>query len=93
MNRVIWKYSLEEPGFTTGIQLFAGAKFVRFGSQNDGLFVWFEHHTSYQQQHREFLVVGTGRGIPDGATHLGSIELDDEVWHLYELKVATHEAS
>lgn len=49
---------------------------------------WWESDDTEPVVRRTFVVVGTGRPIPDGARHRGTTDRTSRglVWHLYELE-------
>jgi len=46
--------------------------------------LWIEHELSGEVEVRTFIVVGTGGYIEADAKHLGSMNADPFVWHVYE---------
>lgn len=33
---------------------------------------------------REILLIGTGQNIPDGTAYIGTVHIDEFIWHIYE---------
>lgn len=46
--------------------------------------MWVEVDTSTDTIPFEFHVVGTGHQVPNGTAHVGTVQMDVFVWHLYE---------
>lgn len=62
-----------------------GAKPLHFGEHNGELCLWVEVEHSGQFESRVFEMFAMGYEIPQGATHIGSVQHNGYVWHLYEI--------
>lgn len=82
--RAIVKYPLDIG--VTHLVLPVGAQFRYFGAQRDQLFAWFEIDDEVPLgDPRKHHVVGTGHRILPGGEYRGTVQVDQFVWHLYEL--------
>lgn len=73
----------ETPIRLTGLPLAVGN-----AVSGPGLESWAEHDSTKKEATHTFVIVGTGRSIPEGARYIGTAPRthDGFVWHLYELK-------
>lgn len=64
------------------------AKVVLVDTQGGVPTVWIddERDEAIHTMRRNFMVIGTGHPIPDGATHVGSLMQGAFVWHVYQLQ-------
>lgn len=84
--RTMFKYGV---GFHTAVYLPSDAKVRHFDTQNGEMFIWAEVNADelHLSRRRQFVVLGTGHAIPEGAVYVAS-HLQDRVsfvWHLFEL--------
>jgi len=84
MPRKVFKYQFQADGEPVTHNIPMGAKFLFAGMQNDCLFGWFEVDSEAKTDLRQFLIVGTGHGIPDDHDWRGSMQDGSYVWHIYE---------
>ena len=82
--RTIYKYCLSLIG-RQEIDLPMASKFVHLGEQDGEIFVWMEVYKKEEVTIRvPFFIFGTGHLIPDGITHISTIQMaNGYVWHLY----------
>jgi hypothetical protein len=84
--RTIHKFKIDFRG-TSPIPVSFNSTVALFAAQGDSVFVWIEYDPDKPIDHlyREFQVVGTGHGVPDGWKHVASTTtMPPFVWHLYE---------
>lgn len=75
----------------TELRLPTGAKVLHVGHQpREGdhvLVVWAECDFAAMQV-RQVRVVATGEYVPDGYEHVGTVQIGEFVWHLYQVRPA-----
>jgi len=84
MNTVILKQKLF---FTENIQrvlMPKGAKIVEVREEDRFPALWFQCDPSQEEETRSFLIRGTGHGIEDGFTYVGTVHDHPFVWHILE---------
>jgi hypothetical protein len=78
-----------EVGLDGPVQIGLTGDPVAFGAlgYGEGIEFWAEHNDAKMPVVRTFVIVGTGRRIPDGASYVGTAPRTYEglVWHLYQL--------
>ncbi len=82
---VIWKYTLD-PILTT-LQMPLGAKVLTVAAQDGEMRLWAEVESNRPGplQERQFMAVPTGIDMYcDDTTYVGTVFLDDLVFHIYE---------
>jgi len=81
--KTIWKRSIPYPGNYT-VELPKPAIIVKFGLDPAGeLCVWAEVEPEERLFRRDFCIIGTGHGVPEGKEYFDSVTKGDYVWHLY----------
>lgn len=85
MNRRIYKYRAPMPMTSSDIVLPKGAEVVHVGVQNAQLMIWAKVDPRAQLETRPFAVVATGHPFSESAIHVGTVVLEQLVWHLLEL--------
>ena len=84
MSRFVYKYRIPKIGDDFNVEIPLGAIFIKFGSQGNDLFFWFETREGAGKEPRLFRVFATGERIDENYTHLSSSLEEPFVWHLYE---------
>lgn len=88
--QTIHKYPFPErvfPGEPFVMKLPEGAQVRHFASQADHPCVWAQvEYGTPASVERDFVLIGTGREVPNGATYIGTIHNPAHlVWHLFEV--------
>jgi hypothetical protein len=91
-GRKVWKYTLEDSetkeALTSGIvEIPSGAKFLSAQAQNGVMTMWFLIDNRNTLMRRKFVVVGTGRPLPEERVeYLATVKLmgDNLIGHLFE---------
>ena len=92
MPTVIWKFPLDlfeagQNGARLKIEMPINARILHVGTQRDNPVLWAEVDDPSPSEWREFIIVGTGRMMPDDRTrYLGTTTTHDGTfdWHIYE---------
>jgi hypothetical protein len=85
--KVVWKFPLEAERRQT-IQMPTGAKVLKVDMQRGVPTMWALCERTWENEDREFLLVGTGVELPvEAGEHVGSfLARDGEfVWHVFEV--------
>lgn len=92
MPKVVYKYPLAMAEVST-IEIPYDASIVHVDKQGQTYCIWAEHGVDYpddndhkvpvMKQHT-FRIFGTGHLIPDGMSHIGSLQDGPFVFHVYE---------
>jgi hypothetical protein len=85
--KTIWKYQLPRIPHTRFV-LPRGAEIIHVGAQEGTLFLWALVDTEARPEAREIMLIGTGIPWPDLPRlhrHLGTVQLEEFVWHVFEL--------
>lgn len=81
--RTVFKYFVPTSEVTV-LKLRGDVKHV--GLMNNEIFVWAEHSDDKPEVEYHLQVFGTGRLIPRGAIHIGTVIVHDTyVWHIYQV--------
>lgn len=92
MTRVIWKFSLRVTDEQT-IAMSAGAKIQFVDTQHGSVCLWAEVEAPLPTENRIFRIHGTGHNnITDNEVYVGSCQMGQFVWHIYEVKDAAPSA-
>jgi hypothetical protein len=84
--KVVHKFSLEVNDELQTLRLPALARVVHCGIQDDVIRLWIEYpYPSEASISRHFRVFGTGQGITDDMTWVGTVQAPPFVWHVYEV--------
>lgn len=59
------------------------AKIIMVAEQHGAITIWFEHDNGPLTP-RTIHIHGTGHPFPAGQKHVGSLQMGEFVWHLYE---------
>lgn len=82
----IYKYQFDISGIVT-IEMPVGAQVLSFDTQNNTPTLWALVEPKADIEKRTFYIFGTGRDVPDnfdGSDHIGTVQIDGMVWHLFE---------
>ena len=82
--RTIWKYNLKMTGTSQVLKMPEEVLFLAVGSQRGVVCMWVELVEADESVERTFTVVGTGWLIKDGYIHIGTVQMEEYVWHVYE---------
>lgn len=87
--RTVWKYTfdLSRREFTRVLEIPEGSLVRHVGAQGDSVCMWIEVTPSdeWDRVLRVFKVVGTGHEVPPRSTYVGSCQMREYVWHVYEV--------
>jgi hypothetical protein len=84
MSIVVYKYPITIG--RTDLNLPVEAKIVHVGLDPSGApCLWAEVDPYSDRERRTFVIIGTGHGVPEKATHIGSVVDEMYVWHVYEI--------
>ena len=80
----IFKYPVPiKPEFTLEMPMYA--KVIAYQVQGGMPVIWAEVEETNDKVERKFITLGTGHEAPEfTGAHIGTIQLDGLVWHLYE---------
>ena len=81
--KTVLKYEIELADHV-GIYMPIGAKYLHVGVQNHGVMLWAEVDSEAYTKLKYFYLRGTGDQIPEDVKHIGSVQDEDYIWHLYE---------
>jgi hypothetical protein len=86
IKNTIYKFGPLEPSESwQEIKLREHYEIRHFGEQGGNLYLWAEVNPDCAPEMRQFMVIGTGWEVPEGALYWGSvISPSGYVWHLYE---------
>lgn len=94
MPKIIWKFEIPpspRPPMGTGmceVHMPVGSEIIYLDKQRGvpQLWVLFNPDT-VEHEYRKFLIVGTGKIVPDNTTYIGSWQMEDGelIWHLFEI--------
>lgn len=89
MSKQVWKYPIADIG-EVKIPMPYGSKVVFVAGDPSGISpaFWAEVDPAAAVVIRTFMIVGTGRELPNDAHHHGSGIQGPFAWHLYELYAA-----
>ena len=79
---VIWKYTLPAPRCTIDIP--EDYHLLGVGHQGTQIVFWAEVDPSATKVPVEFAAVNTGDSVPEGYVHLGTIAIEDIIWHIFK---------
>ena len=89
-QKKIFKYPLEpSPASTQPLDLPAGAEVLHVGEQYMGIQLWAKVDPNAEPETRFFRIYGTGQTLPDDAVHLGTVQMNPFIWHVFELTKPT----
>jgi hypothetical protein len=89
--RSVWKFELllsrgnalyEAGGMV--VPMPTGAEVIHVGTQEGRLYIWAIVDTIELMWPRKFLLAWTGQPIPSLYKHLGSVQIDELIWHVFE---------
>lgn len=83
---MITKYEIPiEDEFT--LQICSSSKFLSVQIQKGKPVIWLQENTAYPKMEKKFRIYGTGFELRDAVReiYLGTIQIDNLVWHLYEV--------
>lgn len=76
---------------TQQVQLPVGARIVRVAEQHGGISVWYLTDTdTVGVIIHHMRIVGTGDRVPDGWVYLGTADVGDFVFHVFEDRIPEH---
>jgi hypothetical protein len=84
----IFKYQLPLSG--GNIMMPHGAEILTAQIQNGTIMLWAQVYDDYEGvlEQRKFVILGTGMPvddqIADGLWHIGTVQMGDFVWHIFE---------
>lgn len=81
--RAIYKYTIPLAG-EVRIGMLAGAVPRHVCEQRGTICVWAEVDTEAGMVDRTFYVVGTGHPLPVGMAYIGTVHLNELVFHIYD---------
>ena len=80
--KTVWKYPLTGPGTIVTARKDAIPLHVSY-DPGGSTCVWLELDEAEDIATYEFIIVGTGHEVPEGAFYLGTIIQNIFVWHVY----------
>lgn len=81
----VWKYPLQFDLDNEFWMSGDGGRVVHVGEQCGSVMLWAEVSIGDRPKQRVFRIFGTGNAIPAKyATHVGTVQIDGFVWHVYE---------
>ena len=83
--RTVWKIELDLTDYQK-IMLPGRVKFLHVGEQDDKLMLWFECETDLADKVYLIGIHGTGHPIDQYEEYIGSVQMGQFVWHVYEEK-------
>lgn len=82
--KTIYKYILKITDRQL-VRMHEGANILTTANQRGELCIWAEVDTSRPCENRNIRIVGTGNPfIPKNPGYIGSAQIEDFVWHVYE---------
>lgn len=82
--RAIWKFPIQLRSGPQTIVAPGLGKAVFFAEQNGQLHIWAKVKPGDVDVHRKFRICATGEEIPNHWRHVGSLQSDGLVWHLFQ---------
>lgn len=82
--KVVWKFPLKITDEVQTISLPRNYWTGHVGAQGSQLCLWIQVDPSLEREDIKFRVFGTGQAIPDNYYHVGTVQMEPFVWHLYE---------
>jgi hypothetical protein len=84
VSKEIWKLPLKLWEPTKIVAPFTPRGIVHVGEQYGDIHIWVEVcPLGYEPEEIEVSVFGTGWVIPSGDEYVGTVQVDDFVWHVY----------
>lgn len=84
-QKKIYKYVLDVKDGDQELKIPHSGRIVHVGKQNSQICLWVEFNGyTLPAQKRYFNVFGTGHHIPSEFGHIGTVQMDSFVWHVYE---------
>lgn len=81
--RSVWKYPLTDDPCIISVP--RGADLVLVGAQGGDITLWFEVNPDAPEVARVFTIKGTGHPVLPAMVHVGSVQVGEFVWHVYEM--------
>lgn len=91
MTRQIFKYPLRIKFGLQLVPMTPRADILHVGTQFDStrhdnvICLWAVHDDELRDASRQFIVLGTGGEVPGRSSHIGTVQVGEFVWHIFEL--------
>jgi hypothetical protein len=80
----IFKYILNIQHQVQIVNMFENANILAFQMQGKTPCIWAEVDLNQKMVFRKFLIVGTGWDLPPDRKYIGTVQVSEYAWHLYE---------
>jgi hypothetical protein len=80
--RQVYKYNIPRQELST-IEIPFDSTFLHIGIQDGLIMMWIEVDPEKDKHPRSFFVIGTGWEVPPNANYVGTVFIDEFVWHVY----------
>lgn len=81
---IIYKYPLNFPAGAQTIEMPLNAEIIACQIQAGKITLWAVVNPDVALEPRHFRILGTGFPFEDQLKHLGTVQLDEFVWHIFE---------
>lgn len=85
MMTTVYKYRLDIIRAVQPIEMPSGAEIISVQRTKDGVFMWVRCEPARVTVNRWFVCCGTGWDVPPHDKHIGTVIMDDYVWHFFEV--------
>lgn len=83
--KTVWKFQVPIDGQAHSFQVPRSAELAHVGMQTRGaVMVWLVVYTEAPIEEMKLRVFGTGQEIPEPWEHVGTVQDDEFVWHVFE---------